>query len=325
MFSPTIFQKLAIFVIITALWSALGSVDPAAAQQEPASSENEAQFRYVEENGIRYRETRQTVKQPIRDFRYIDMPQTYYLQRYRTDYVNQTSVQHVPQTKYECVPRLYDWWRVFGVLGQPYVEYGMEPSTTWQSVPRTATVPVTHREVAPQTRTVKVAVPFVRMVEKEQVSRVAVGPATNRSATNSQNAPATTIAAGTPRYPGAPQTRLATQPTYIPVNGAAAADSSRTANASVSRQSIDPYEYNPFGGWSIAGRQPSFGLDGNRGGLSPVAGNNDQLNQDAMMVGQGLSERFGGIARLNGDYPRYGTGPQRIDDGATFQATRPSQ
>ena len=325
MLSPTIPPKLAILFIVVAMWIAPGTTDqaaaqqaaaPAAAQQAPATGGTGAQYRYVEENGIRYMETRSTVNQPVRDFRYVDMPQTYYLQRYRTDYVNQTSVQHVPQTKYECVPRLYDWWRVFGVLGQPYVQYGMEPETTWQAVPRTATVPLTRRELAQQTRTVKVAVPFVRMVEKEQISRVAVGPATNRSASSPQSLP--TLAAGTPRYPGAPQARPATQPTYVPANGA-------VANAAASRQSIDPYEYNPFGGWSIAGRPQSFGFDGNRNGLPQVAGNLFQPSQDATMVGQGLPERFGGIARLDGDFPRYGTGPVHSDSNATFQATRPSQ
>ena len=320
MLSPTISPKFSILVTFVVLWMAPGFIEQADAQQAQttasATGASGAEYRYVEANGIRYMETRSKVRQPVRDFRYVDMPQTYYLQRYRTDYVNQTSVQHVPQTKYECVPRLYDWWRVFGVFGQPYVQYGMEPETTWQSVPRTATVPLTRRELAQQTRTVKVAVPFVRMVEKEQISRVAVGPATNRAASSPQNTPA--LAAGTPRYPGAPQTRLTTQPIYVPANG-----SGTGSNATASRQSIDPGNYNPFGGWSVAGRQQRFGPDANRNGLTQIAGNDNQPSQDAMMVGQGLSERFGGIARLDGDFPRYGTGPQHSESGTTFQATRP--
>ena len=319
---PTSRKKLLLSMAIPAICSALYMVSPTCAQETPAKpappatgNSSGAEYRFVEQGGIRYRETRMNVKQPVRDVHYVDMPQTYYLERYRTDYVNQTSVQQVPRTRYEAVPRLYDWWRVMGVFGEPYVQYGIEPLTTWQSVPRTTRVPVTRREVAQQTRTVKVAVPYVRMVEKQQISRVAVGPATNRSAANTQN---TSVANNLPRYPGAPQSRFATQPSFVPVGGNRSGQQGVATNAG--RQSINPSEFNPFGGWSVANRQ-GFGIGSNGLGVN----GNDQASQNAALVGQQLSERFGGIARLNGELPRYGTGPQNSGLNATFQATRPNQ
>ena len=66
------------FIIFTALaiCSALCIVDPIHAQQSPATDASAPNVRFVEQGGIRYQETRTMVNQPVRDFRYVDMPQT---------------------------------------------------------------------------------------------------------------------------------------------------------------------------------------------------------------------------------------------------------
>ena len=291
--------------IVTLLVATVIAVNTSRAQAPTTASGTAPQVRYVDQDGIRYRETRTTVQQPVRDYRYVDVPQTYYLQRYRTDYVNQTSLRQVPNTRYECVPRLYDWWRVLGVFGEPYVAYGIEPTTTWQAIPETRPTAVVRREVMPQTRTVKVPVPYLKMVERENISRVAVGPATGRPSRLAQQP-------NSPRYPGAPSSRVAIgpqpQPIFVPAT---------------SRDSIPPSEPNPFGGWSVANRGSTVAPRRRPDGGSQ-ANSSESTSQDPRFAGQGLPERFGGIARMDGDFPRFGTGPLQSGTSETLQATRPT-
>jgi len=216
-FRPTLLS-LAVVVLMT------GSLR---AQEAP-----QPKVRYYIENGVRYMETRTPVKQTVRDIKYVDMPQTFYMQRFRTDLTNRTSTNYVANTKYECVPRLYDWWRVLGVYGQPYVAYGMEPNTTYQPVTQTAQVPVRTREVVQQTRMAKVAVPQLRIVDREQVSRVAV---------NAAGTPLTQVAQAQSR-----QLQRSAQ-----TNVAAGRNRQQ-------HPSVDPYDSNPFGGWGVANRR-AFG------------------------------------------------------------------
>lgn len=287
----------------------------------------QSQKRYVTENGIRYMETRTKYQQPVRDYKYVEMPQTVYMQRYRTDVVNQTATNYVANTKYECVPRLYDWWRVMGVYGQPYVAYGMEPSTTYQPVTQNQRVPVTTREVKQQTQMAKVAVPYVRMVEREQVSRVALGPATSQ--TNIASSPTGILASRPERYPGQPQ-----RPTYLPVNGSNGLQPGQAPPGAT----IDPYDDNPFGGWGVANRRNGIepfadATDGNGngnlekragiwpiGGIQPAGAANNGLENGFGQNGQGDGlGPYGGTAQLDGDFPRYGTGPNYQP---AFQARR---
>jgi len=177
-----------------------GAPAASAAPTAAAPTASAPTVRIVEENGIRYQETRQIVRQPVQDVRYEDRQQTGYQQRLRTDTQQVNYYAQVPKTQYECVPRLYDWWRVFR---GGYVAYGLEPYTTWETQPQSTTVPVTRREVMPVTQTVKVAVPYLRFVEREQVSRVPLGPI---------NPPAPSVVAA----PAPQLTPSFTPPTFIP-------------------------------------------------------------------------------------------------------------
>lgn len=200
------------------------------------------QVRYIVENGIRYQETRTVVRQPVRDVRYEERQQTGYQQRYRTDVQRVDYYTQVPVTQYEWVPRLYDWWRVFR---GGYVAYGMEPYTTFQTVPQSTQVPMTRREVRPFTRTVKVAVPYVRYEDRVQVARVALGPAgssgTGLAASGNSGSPTyvppTTVTPGlSPSPPPSRAASLGRQPAVRP-------------------PSIPPSDSNPFGSWGVATRR----------------------------------------------------------------------
>ncbi len=171
-------------------------VATASAQQ---SASPPSDVRYVDINGVRYQEVRTRVNQPVRDMRYVDQQQVTYQNHYRTAIQSVPNNTYVPQTSYESVPRLYDWWRVLGIFGEPYVAYGVEPRTHWQVQTQYVPVPVTQQVTVPYTRTARIAVPYLRFEEREQVTRVAVGPAPGSSGQYAANTralpPASSLAA----------------------------------------------------------------------------------------------------------------------------------
>ncbi len=225
--NPTIILVMFVIILIAVdTLQAQNAQQPAAAAATTGAASTAAtaqprqprQPRIYDQNGIRYQETRQMVQVP--DIKYVDQLQTFYAQRFRTDTENRTFTRLVPRTEYECVARLHDWWRV---LGQPYVAYHNEPYTTWQRTTETRAVPVTRREVVPQQRTVKVAVPYMRTELRD--SWVAIGPAPGA---RQQIAAAAPVATPTPQVaanPRPPQQlpatppvlpQQATRPTYVP-------------------------------------------------------------------------------------------------------------
>lgn len=267
-----------------------------AAPNPSASAANVApQTRVVTENGVQYRETRTIVRQPVQDVRYEDRPQTIYQQRYRTDNQQVNYYTQVPVTQYECVPRLYDWWRVFQ---GGYVAYGMEPYTTYQTQPQMTTIPVVRREVRPVTQTVKVAIPYLRFEERELVSRVPIRDVS--APTNPPLAPSYIPPTNVPPTGYVPRPTLPPfTPQYIPPSG----------NFS-SANSISPRDPNALGGWSVA-TPVSGGATNRPGGLAtpsyipPVS----TANASGVRSGDATDEsRYGGVARFDGDPPRYGTG-----------------
>ncbi len=287
-------------------------VASAAAQQAaPAASD----VRYVDINGVRYQEVRTRVNQPVRDVRYVDQQQVTYQNQYRTAVQSVPNNTFVPQTSYQCVPRLYDWWRVLGVFGEPYVAYAVEPQTRWQVQTRYVPVPVTQQVTVPYTRTARVAVPYLRFEEREQVTRVAVGPApaaAGQYAGNTISPPATNLAAPQMLTPNPPvagpspgSTPSSSGPTYVPVNRSIAA--------------TDPYSTHAF--------ESSLGATSRTWTDNRVAqGMTFPLQGGTPLAAQGVAPQvtvtpiannggpYGGVARLDGDPPRFGT--SRNDGGA---------
>ena len=168
------------------VWSVslLTGIGPAAEGQES---------RYYEEGGITYKEVRTKVQQPVRELEYKDEQQTYYRERYVTDMQPTAQTLYVPAVQYVWEARWHDWWRIFE---GPHVAYHLVPRSTWQPQVVNYQVPITRREVTPETRTVRVAVPKLSMKEVESVTRVAVGPAASQS--NMAQAPVVLLR----RWPG---------------------------------------------------------------------------------------------------------------------------
>jgi hypothetical protein len=130
--------------------------------------------RYYEEGGITYRETRSTVKQPVREIEYENQQQTYYREQYQTQMHDVQQMVYQPVTQYRWEPRTHGWWRIFQ---GPHIAYHLIPETRWQTNVVNQKLPVTQRSYIPETRTVRVAVPKLSLKETENVTRTAVGPA----------------------------------------------------------------------------------------------------------------------------------------------------
>lgn len=161
---------------------------------------NAEQVRYYEQGGITYREARDTVRKPVREFEYKNQQQTYYREQYTTSFQDYQQLQYQPVTQYQWQPRWHGWWRVFR---GPELAYHLVPQTTWQTKSQTYRYPVTTRQLVPDTQTVQVAMPKLAFKEEEVVTRTAVAPGAR-----------STLAAS--RVPPVP-TRLATPAgTYLP-------------------------------------------------------------------------------------------------------------
>ncbi len=128
--------------------------------------------RYYEDGGITYRETTQTVKRPIPHTEMQPRDVTYYRERYTTDLQEVTRTYQVPVTQYQYEPRLEGRWNPFV---QPSVTYRMVPRTHWETKSEVVKIPVSKREVVPETVTQHVPVTTHKIAEDKVVTRVAVG------------------------------------------------------------------------------------------------------------------------------------------------------
>ena len=128
--------------------------------------------RYYEDNGITYRETTQTVRRAIPHTEIQSRDVTYYREHYTTDLQDVTRTYQVPVTQYVYEPYLANRWNPFA---QPTLNYRMVPKTHWETKVETVKIPVSRRDVLPETVTQQVPVTTHKMAEDKVVSRVAVG------------------------------------------------------------------------------------------------------------------------------------------------------
>ena len=131
--------------------------------------------RVYDNNGVTYRETRQTVRHPITE--------THLETRESTVYQNQvtTEMRAVPRT-YPVAITEYHWTpvyrRTWNLLAPPVLTYELVPQTRWETRSDTMQVPYTRSDLVPQKVTQQVPVTTQRMVESQYVSTVAVGVST---------------------------------------------------------------------------------------------------------------------------------------------------
>ncbi len=141
----------------------------AAAQVEMPLDE---QVRIVEENGIRFRETRTTVRRPVAEVRIDERP----LVLQTPEYVNRLrqvpQIVHVPVQRQQIVTQ-HAWWNPWR-WGRP-VNW-VEPVTVWQPQLRYGWVANTTTSWVPTTKKVQIARRYLRFETEELVSRVALAP-----------------------------------------------------------------------------------------------------------------------------------------------------
>ncbi len=149
-----------------------------------ASRATAQDVRYYEDNGITYRETTQTVRRAIPHTEIQSRDVTYYRERYTTDLQDVTRTYQVPVTQYVYEPYLSNRWNPFA---QPTLNYRMVPKTSWETKVETVKIPVSRRDVVPETVTQQVPVTTHKVAEDKVVSRVAVGTTSSTAGTLAAN------------------------------------------------------------------------------------------------------------------------------------------
>lgn len=197
------------------------------------------QVSYVDEGGIRYQVTRQTVQRqvPVTEMR--EQQQTLYRQQVTTDTLQQQQLYNVPVTQYQLVSRLHGRWNPFMT---PYWTHHYEPVTTWTQQVGTVQIPVNRVAWAPETRTVQAPVTTYRTANEEVVSRVAIG------ATPTTGGSQQMLAASAPTTPSATLT-----PRAGAVTAAAPAVASATASPTYGGTAMSSDPPRQGQGWQPAG------------------------------------------------------------------------
>ncbi|MGY8767049.1 MAG: hypothetical protein ACKVH8_01295 [Pirellulales bacterium] len=128
-------------------------------------------IRYVQRDGITYREIVDTYQKPVSETTYQNHTETFYQERVTTEVKESQRTYYAPVTEYQ--------WEAykpvsFNLFAPPRIAYRWVPKTRWEPRTETIRMPVTQREMVPQTRTVSRPVTTLRMVESERITRVAI-------------------------------------------------------------------------------------------------------------------------------------------------------
>ena len=146
------------------------------------------EVKYVEKDGIMYRETRQVMRCPVTETRMQTQECTVYKEKITTEIKQVQRSYQVPVTAYQWAPQ---WERGWNPFAAPYLTYKLVPQTRWETKNETVRIPVTNRELVPEKRTVQVPVTSQRFAENEVISRVAVGVRPGLGPTGTAPAPTT--------------------------------------------------------------------------------------------------------------------------------------
>ena len=248
--------------------------------------------RYYEENGATIREARSTVQVPVNDLRYQEQSQTYY-RPYTTTQMTQVAVPTpVTATQYRWVPRWHGWWNVFR---GPHLAYHLESERKRVTTLHTATVPVTRTAMVPETRTARVPVPYVRYEPREQVTRTVMLPSSNNTQLAQLPSPTTD--------PRLAATNFATHPRYTPYGPVstfvAAAPQAGYQRAPTSVANAPSSTYQTY--------VPSYASVFGSGDNTTTAPQSSTVTAPRYVATPQSAAVYGGVARLDGDLPRYST------------------
>lgn len=160
MSTRSVFATMSLLATASLAWSAA----PSFAQADDV--------RYYEENGVTYRETRQTVTRPVYETELRTSTQTVYRDEPSCEVRETVRTSWTPVTEYRCEAYWAGRWNPFV---DPYLAYRMVPQARWEARTELVQTPVTSHRLVPETRTVQVPVATQRMVTEERITRVAVG------------------------------------------------------------------------------------------------------------------------------------------------------
>jgi hypothetical protein len=136
------------------------------------------EVKYLDEDGITYRETTQTTQRPVAHTTMQQRDYTYNRPRYTTELQEVQRNYQVPITEYQWKPETHRTWNPFA---QPYVAYRLVPQTRWETRSETVKIPVSKVEVVPEKVTQQVPVTTQRIAQEKVVTRVAIGPAASHT------------------------------------------------------------------------------------------------------------------------------------------------
>ncbi len=122
---------------------------------------------YYEENGVTYREVRQTVRCPVPETKVQESEQTIYRPQWKTETRDVVRTYHVPITEYRW--EAY-WQGRFNPFAQPYLAQRLVPSTRWETRTETVKVPSTVYSVVPEKSVVRSPVTTWKTVERQVTS-----------------------------------------------------------------------------------------------------------------------------------------------------------
>ncbi len=256
-------------------------------------------IRYYEENGATIREARTKVQVPVQDPRY---PTQTGLPQLPAPPV--TTAARRPVTQYQWVPKWHGRWNL---IRGPHLAYHLEPRQTWTTTPTAAMASTAL--IAP-TPTAQVASAPVRYEEREQITRTVMLPGNNNSVVTlpSDRLRANNEAVALARAPfNAGQ--LAAHPRYAPRIASNTLPAARPSLAGLPAPPVSNAPAPVYPSPAIVARAPAYSAPLSSGpnfAAPRIASNRYLPANDPAGV-------YGGVARLDGDYPRYSTNnPQGI-------------
>ncbi len=169
---------------------------------------------FVEENGIRYRVSRQVIQRPVSKTDWEEHQQTVFKERYDTQWQTNYRTYITPVTEYRQELYLANRWNP---LATPYWTYRYVPVTRWETRQEPISVPVAQRTFVPEQQTVRIPKTTTQMATEEYVSRVALGPASGGLTGSSATSVARRDAVGGRKLDGdPPRTGAGWQPANEP-------------------------------------------------------------------------------------------------------------
>lgn len=130
--------------------------------------------RYYVENGVTYRETRQTLQHPVHVTELQNRQQTVWRPRVTSETREVTRSWYVPITEYSWQQR---WERGWNPFAQPVLTQRYVPTTRWELRTEVVKAPVNRYDYVQESATVQSPVAVQRMAERQIITRVAMGPA----------------------------------------------------------------------------------------------------------------------------------------------------